>query len=127
MPNPLDDLLRDAMKAKAAKPPKRRDPIKVTITSNAMQSIPNWVPGRRISLVHVSELGRETFVGVFQEYHWPAAGNARRLVPVGLTESIDAVETVTGDHWLVPQSPKRKDTAQEIEALRKRFFNLIGI
>lgn len=120
----LEQLLRDAKAAQAAKPLRRRDPIK-----HHTYDPPKWTATRKLALIHEDSEGNRTPLGLYQEFTMPL-GNARRLMAIkpatsGPPPSV-AIEIVRGDYWLNSPPARKGDSDMEIVALRKRFKELMG-
>lgn len=89
----------------------------------------NWSGSRCIELVHRSSGGELSNLGQFREEFYRGT-EARRLTRwTGPTQSSDAVEFVTGDHWLgATPAPEHRyeETPQELLQLKARFHDLMA-
>jgi hypothetical protein len=93
----------------------------------------NWYVTGIVELIRQDNLEDIQPLGLFLEERYRLDPATRRLRP--LVSNLDSVgtgvprreEKVCGDHWDTPrQHPIRRDTEQEIIALRQRFFELMG-
>lgn len=144
--DPLQALLREALhKQKVEIKPQPRDPMRAFKDKHSIYDSPAWKPGRLVALVHVSDNGERTKLGIFQE-HINERAHGRRFVPwtgpepmfhtFTCIKAIDparrcdciqaAEEIVHGRYWLeVRQPPVHIESSRELHELRERFEELL--
>lgn len=128
--DPLNQLLRKALHEQRGRPqptpPPRplppRDPV-----CDLYSSPLNWTQGKRVSLIHRSSDGRETFLGVFTELLNERA-KVRRLVRDHEAKAHGPLprEIVSGPYWLRSQvHVPPADSSEELRSIRERFLELM--
>lgn len=87
------------------------------------QADQEWTVGKTVCLIHRSEDGTETALGLFIEH---LRNGSRWLRPTHDTLSPNCTEIVTGSWWLLPSVREIPvDTNYEVAAIRSRFESLI--
>lgn len=130
-PGPLDleSLLTRAMAAQTPKKERRKPTDTITAKELAEAerrvkerfTLPeNWQQTRTVALIH-EESG--TLLGNFNELVHKLSEGCRRLVRVEGVAKVDAVEHVTGDHWLNTQ-PLTKVAHAPAEEDREAILDL---
>jgi hypothetical protein len=122
MKNPLDLLFRDIQRElETAAVQKHRRPRQSTYANPQ-----NWILGKVVCLVHISEGS----LGVFQEYFHKLSPTARRLMPAKPGLPVDRNEMVFGDFWLHPKFSTPvidEDSEAELRAITARFNELMDL